>query len=132
MNHDELKYLINKLQNVSLQLESEIRELQALQNIREASRNTGRRNANDTSAHRTDTRSQAPNGHKGAARGNKSTPRRLKVGDRVRVERGRNEGATATIVRETATQFELESEQVVGKFRKWKTNVRKIKNDTTK
>ena len=132
MNHDELEYLINKLQNVSLQLESEIRELQALQNIREASRNTGRRNANDTSAHRTDTRNQAPNGHKGAAKDNKSSPRRLKVGDRVRVERGRNEGATATIVRETATQFELESEQVVGKFRKWKTNVRKIKNDTTK
>ena len=132
MNHDELGELISKLKRVSVQLDDEINQLQGLHRIRQASRNTGRRSTT-TSGH-------AASNNNGNSRGNGTetdtdgrkyngnNDRRLKVGDSVEVTRGKHQGAKATIIRETVSQFELKSERIIGTFRKWKTNVRKIKN----
>ena len=54
--------------------------------------------------------------------------RKLKVGDKVKVTRGHNQGVRATIIRETAAQHELKSDKITHTFRKWKNNVKKIKN----
>ena len=126
MNNEEVTELINKLKRVNLQLNDEIDQLQRLQHIREATRNIGRSaSAHGDTAHNNGSNS----GTNTETAGKKYKIRReLKVGDHVEVTRGRNEGTKAVIVRETASQFELKSERVQGTFRKWKTNVRKIKN----
>ena len=131
MNNEELTELINKLKRVTLQLNDEIDQLQALQRIRQASRNTGRNtSAREYATYGSNSNNQGnkANTNTGEGKHSKNNERRLKVGDSVEVIRGNHQGTRATIVRETASQFELKSERVIGTFRKWKTNVRKIKN----
>ena len=134
MNHEELAELINNLHNVSIQLDDEITQLRELQRIREASRNTGR-NASERhyAAHGNDNENQGNrvNSSETGQECNKNNGRKLSVGDSIEVVRGRNQGVRATIVRETAAQFELKSEQVQGNFRKWKNNVKKVKKQRT-
>ena len=96
-------------------------------NIREASRNTGNRPNPEYSAYHTHYEAGSPNRHK--AQDNEGTnKRKLKIGDQVKVVRGQNQGVTATIIKETPAQYKLRSDQVLHTFRKWKSNIKKIKN----
>ena len=128
MNNEELVELIKKLKRVSLQLNDEIDQLQRLQHIRQATRNIGRSASARGYATHSNGSDPGTNTETAGKKYKNDNRRKLKVGDHVEVTRGRNEGTKAVIVRETASQFELESERVQGTFRKWKTNVRKIKN----
>ena len=130
MNNEEVTELINKLKRVNLQLNDEIDQLQALQRIRQATRNTGRNTSARGYATYGSNSNQGNRANTNADEGkhSRNNERKLKVGDSVEVVRGRNEGTVVTIVRETTSQCELKSERVIGTFRKWKTNVRKIKN----
>ena len=128
MNQEELENLINRLSNLSTELNIiELEQLRKLKVIREASRNTGSRPnlTYNTYSNRYEPKSRNNQETRGDAG---ITRKKLTVGDKVRVTRGRNQGVTATIIREAPAQFELKSEQVVDTFRKWKNNVKKVKN----
>lgn len=141
MNHEEIEDLIDRLKDIHLQLSDEIVHLQSIYRVRQASRYTGTREG------RSYTSQQEPEAEHGQGEGegtdrnqdqnhnrdqdqnhNRSQKKKLKVGDSVRVTRGRNQGTIGTIVKETPSQFEISSPQVIGTFRKWKNNVKKTKN----
>ena len=115
MNHEELENLINRSNNLLTKLNTKINQLQGLRNIREASRNTGNRPKPEYSAYHTSYEAESPNRYK--AQDNKgATKRKVKIRDQVKVIRGRNQGVTTTIIRETPAQYELRSEQVTHTF----------------
>ena len=132
MNHEELRQLVARIESITIDLNNELVQLRSLHNIREASRNTGRAPTEDYygarsprskptgSARKPDTSEET----RGANGENKNKP---EVGDTIKVVRGRNQGAIGIIVRETKSQYEISSERVVGKFRKWKNNVKLTK-----
>ena len=130
MNQEELEQLINQLNGISIDLNNELQNLQALQQIREASCHTGANQSREYTK-RPEPRvmhSQDKGTNKNYNQSNSpGQKRRPKVGDTVRVIRGRNQGATGNITRETSAQYEIRSQQVIKTFRKWKNNVKLTK-----
>ena len=61
MNHEELKNLINKLNNLSIELNNEISQLHELQTIREATRNTGARPTHNYTTYQRNYNGNVPN-----------------------------------------------------------------------
>ena len=82
MNQEELKNLINKLNNISIELNNKISQLCELQTIREATRNTGTRPAPEYTTYQTDYSGSAPNGNTTRPEKKSTTEKRLKVGDK--------------------------------------------------
>ena len=127
MNHEELKILINNLEGISININNKLKQLKELQAIREATRNTGTRLAPRYTTYGTnygrDNTNRTPNQDRES-----NTNRKLKVGNIVKVIRGRNQGVIATIIRETTAQYELRSDHVNETFRKWKNNVKKARD----
>ena len=87
MNHEEIKDLINRLKDVSLQLNDEIVNLQHLQRIREASQNMGTRHSREYTSQQEP--EEAHGQDEGAGKNhdqnsNRGQKKRLKVGDSAR------------------------------------------------
>ena len=131
MNHEELKQLVERIENISLDLENELGQLRRLYIIREASRNTGRRSTEDykgTASTQSKPTKPTKDPNDNNSRGPRTTQsKRPTVGDTVEVTRGRNQGAIGIVIRETPAQFKIRSDQVIETFHKWKSNMKLIK-----
>ena len=102
MNHNKLEALISRLHHFSLELNDKIAQLQDLQRLREATRNTGARPTPDCATYEMHygdgefTSYEEPQPEKKKAK--------LRIGDNVVVLGGRNQGVQARIIKETPAQ----------------------------
>ena len=104
MNNRDLDKLIDRIEDISIEVDRELKNLKDLRAAREIPSNTDKLPAQGKT---------------------KTRNKKLCVGDEIKVTRGRNQGVIGRIVKETPSQYEINSEHVVGNFRKWKDNVKR-------
>ena len=124
MNHEELTELIRRLENISTNTNDVLKDLRDLSRLRQASRNTGVRLPTAYGGDRTETRTKDKTT---MSRKPPNPSKKIAVGDTVKVTEGSSYiGITGRVVKITATQYEIQPENLEKTFRKWKQNVKKI------
>ena len=123
MNHEELEELINQSSSKQRATTPMVRPTERQRSIAQH-RDEPEKRVHQPAGVQSSTRPGQGTSVKHNQSKEQSQKRRPKAGDMVKVTKGRNQGATGIITRETPAQYEISSNQVNETFHKWKSNVK--------